>query len=203
MTAADDKLRGHLAGLAARANALLCAVADGDEQALAAEVAAVNPAALLDGDRGLEIVARRDAGLLLDAASEAAGRLAEQLAQHEALARLHASRAADAEESARAARAQLAALERVVVVPLVEAFGAVPKGRKAAQLAGDLARVSLQRTRPHVVVDAAAVVLLPADCRRVTVAADKDAIKLRLERGEALPGCSIEQGAFRVRWGST
>jgi hypothetical protein len=197
-TSADERLTGHLATLAARVEILLSAATSGDEETLAAQVAAVSeaspevPAAL----------ARYDAGLLLDAASEAADRIGAELAKHEALAKLFARRAAEAEAEARVARAQLAALDRVVVVPLVSSFGSVPRGKKAVTLAGELARCSLHRSRHHVVVDPAALVLLPADCRRVTVAPDKEAIKDRLERGEALPGCTMEPGALRVRWGN-
>lgn len=198
-TSADERLTGHLARLAARVEILLTAAASGDEEALAAQVAAVSE---VGAEGAPEALIQYDAGLLLDAASEAADRLSGDLARHEALAKLHARRAAEAEAEARVARAQLAALDRAVVVPLVSTFGAVPRGKKAVSLAGELARCSLHRSREHVVVDAAALVLLPADCRRVTVAPDKEAIKDRLERGESLPGCTLEPGALRVRWGS-
>lgn len=205
MSSADDRLRAHLAGLAPSVEALLSAAWNGDEQALAAMLPAATPGAwgADDGDAAGDPAASYQATLLLDAAGQAAERIGEDLAKLEALAALHARRLADAEADARAARAQLRALERAVVVPLVSRFGRVPPRKNSARLDGEAVTCRLERTRPHVVVDPAAIPLLPAECRRVRVEADKEAIKARLDRGDELPGCVMQPGDFRVKWGRT
>jgi len=122
------------------------------------------------------------------------GRVARWRATELALA---AAGKAEAKRLTDRAKVREARVERVeaAVQALMERLG-------AKRVDTDVATFSLQKPGgkdPVVVDDSVDLATLPLDCVKETLSPVKDAIRARLEAGETLPGCTIQERGLALR----
>lgn len=133
---------------------------------------------------------------LLNAAARARQQIRVEQAAAEGEARELQKQLSEARARIAGYERQLAEIDERIVRPMCARLG---QGDTRVIKTG-LVRVAIFKSPARVeIADDDVVALLPDDCRRVTYAADKKAIKAHLEAGERFPGIELRHDT-RVDW---